>query len=66
MVRVILNPCTPKNDYGRVFPVTQELRGLLIQQEEETEKLQRQKDMLIPWAFHGQGKKVGDFRMSWE
>ncbi len=49
-----------------MFPFTQELRGLLIQQKEETERLQRQKDMLIPWVFHREGKKVGDFRKSWE
>ena len=64
--RVILDPGTTKNDEGRVFPFTQELRGLLVQQKEETEKLQRQKDMLIPWVFHRKGKKVGDFRKSWE
>jgi len=63
--RVILNPGTTKNDDGRVFPFTQELRGLLVQQKEETEKLQRQKDMLVPWVFHREGKKVGDFRKSW-
>ena len=64
--RVILNPGTTKNDEGRVFPFTQELRELLLQQKEHTEKLQRQKDMLIPWVFHREGKKVGDFRKSWE
>ncbi len=61
-----MNPGTTKNDDGRVFPFTQELRGLLMQQKEATEKLQRQKDMLIPWVFHREGKKVGDFRKSWE
>ncbi len=61
-----MNPGTTKNDEGRVFPFTQELRGLLMQQKEETERLQRQKDMLIPWVFHREGKKVGDFRKSWE
>ena len=61
-----MNPGTTKNDDGRVFPFTQELRGLLLQQKEQTEKLQRQKDMLIPWVFHREGKKVGDFRKSLE
>ncbi len=61
-----MNPGTTKNDDGRVFPFTQELRGLLVQQKEETEKLQRQKDMLIPWVFHREGKPIGDFRKSWE
>ncbi len=60
-----MNPGTTKNDDGRVFPFTQELRELLVQQKEQTEKLQRQKDMLIPWVFHREGKKVGDFRKSW-
>jgi len=63
--RVILNPATTKNDDGRVFPFTQELRGLLMQQKEETERLQRQKDMLIPWVFHREGKPIGDFRKAW-
>jgi len=63
---VILDPGTTKNDEGRVFPFTQELRELLLRQKEHTEKLQRQKDMLIPWVFHRESKKVGDFRKSWE
>ena len=61
-----MNPGTTKNDEGRVFPFTQELRELLVLQKEETEQLQRQQDMLIPWVFHREGKKLGDFRKSWE
>ncbi len=61
-----MNPGTTKNDEGRVFPFTQELRELLVLQKEETEQLQQQQDMLIPWVFHREGKKFGDFRKSWE
>ena len=57
-----MNPGTTKNDEGRVFPFTQELRELLVLQKEETEQLQRQQDMLMPWVLHREGKKLGDFR----
>ena len=63
--RVMLDPGTTKNDKGRVFPFTQELRQLLEGQKERTQKLQREKGIVIPWVFHREGKRIGDFRKSW-
>ena len=64
--RVYLEPGTTKNDDARWFPFTQELRELLERQKEETEQLQREKGMVIPWVFHRDGKQIGDFRKSWK
>ncbi len=63
--RVALDPGTTKNDEGRTFPFTRELRELLEQQERYTSKLQREEDKVIPWVFHRKGKPIGDFRKAW-
>ena len=62
--RVYLEPGTTKNEDARWFPFTQELRELLERQKDETERLQREKRKLIPWVFHREGKRIGDFRKS--
>ena len=64
--RVYLEPGTTKNDDARWFPFTEELRELLECQREETEQLQREKGTVIPWVFHREGKRIGDFRKSWK
>ena len=63
--RVALDPGTTKNDEGRVFPFTRELRALLEKQEKYTSQLQLQEDKVIPWVFHRKGKRIGDFRKAW-
>lgn len=67
--RVSLDPGTTKNDEGRTFPFTQELRELLEGQREYTLKLQREEGKVIPWVFHRNSnrhpigrRKIGDFR----
>ena len=62
---VALDPGTTKNDEGRVFPFTRELKELLEKQERYTSQLQRQEDKVIPWVFHRKGKRIGDFRKAW-
>jgi integrase len=63
--RVTLDPGTTKNDEGRVFPFTRELRALLENQERYTSELQREEGKVIPWVFHRKGKPIGDFRKAW-
>jgi integrase len=46
--RVILDPGTTKNDQARTFPLTQELRELLLAEKALTEELQLKKKRLIP------------------
>jgi len=53
---VILEAGTTKNKDARKFPFTDELREVLQQQWEDRED---------SWVFHLKGKKVGDFRKSW-
>ena len=64
--RVTLDVGTTKNDEGRVFPFTRELRELLEGQKEYTLKLQHKEGKVIPWVFHKKGKPVGDFRKAWK
>ena len=63
--RVTLDPGTTKNDEGRIFPFTRELRELLENQKERTLKLQRIEGKVIPWVFHRAGRPIGDFRKAW-
>ena len=63
--QVVLEPGTTKNEEGRVFPFTQQLRALLEEQRESTQALQREQGRVIPWVFHRDGKKIGDYRKAW-
>jgi integrase len=62
---VRLDPGTTKNDEARVFPFTTELRSLLEAQEQEAEALQK-KGRICPYVFHRNGRRIRDFRRSWE
>ena len=62
---VVLDPGTTKNDEGRVFPFTQELRQLLEAQRAETDKLQRGKGILCPWVFHRDGCQIKSYDGAW-
>jgi len=63
--RVVLLVGTTKNLEARTFPLTQELRGLLLAQKVLTEELQRKTKRLIPWVFHRNGARIKVFRRSW-
>ncbi|MFQ5830901.1 MAG: tyrosine-type recombinase/integrase [Candidatus Methylomirabilia bacterium] len=62
---VRLEPGTTKNDEGRTFFMTPELRATLEAQRARTEALQR-KGRIIPWVFHRNGKPIKDFRGAWK
>ena len=69
--RVTLDVGTTKNDEGRVFPLTHELRELLESQKEYTLKLQHEEGKVIPWVFFrhthtGKIVPVGDYRKVWK
>jgi integrase len=61
---VRLEPGTTKNDEGRMFGMTPELRSALEAQKAATEKLQRQ-GRIIRNVFHRRGKPIKSFRKSW-
>jgi hypothetical protein len=50
---------TTKNDDGRVFPFTQELRRILETRYTATRKLEREQKKIIPLVFHKDGKPIG-------
>jgi len=61
---VYLEVGTTKNKDARKFPFTDELREVLKQQWENREALKK-RGIICPCVFHRNGKKVGDFRKSW-
>lgn len=61
-----LFPSETKNGKGRVFPMTPHLLELLTEQREHTDKLEREKDTLIPWVFHRNGHQIIAFNKDWE
>jgi integrase len=63
---VRLDPGTTKNNEGRVFPMTAELRALLEEQRAHTDAVQRKEGIIIAHVFHRHGKPVGTFRKSWK
>lgn len=68
-----LDPGETKNGEGRTFPLTPELRAVLVGQRERTEALERQTGRIIPsvfWRRRGpgvlrEGVPVALFRRSW-
>ena len=62
---VRLDPGTTKNEDGRVFPMTRELRRLFEAQKVHTEGEARRQGIIIPRVFHRDGKPVKDFRGAW-
>jgi integrase len=63
---VRLDRGTTKNDEGRVFPITDDLREVLIEQRQERERLQREKGVLCPYVFHREGKPIKRFEKAWK
>lgn len=56
-----------KNQDGRTFPMTKELRALLLEQREHIDRLQRELGRIIPhvWCWND-GRRVKDFREAWK
>ena len=63
--RVVLDPGTTKNDEGRTFPFTEELRDLLENQWERTRLVRRSKSLVCPWVFHRDGESIKYFYGAW-
>ena len=63
---VRLDPGTTKNDDGRVFPMTTELRAVLEQQWLVTQALAKTDDRICPWVFHRNGERVKSSITAWK
>ena len=63
--RVRLEPGTTKNDEGRQFPFTAELRQLLEDQKAKTDALKK-KGIICPWVFQRKGEPIKEFRRTWK
>jgi integrase len=61
---VRLEPGTTKNDEGRVFHMTPELRTGLEAQREVRDALQKS-GRIVPWVFHRKGDQIKGFRKAW-
>jgi integrase len=60
-----LDPGETKNDEGRQFPLTAELRQVLEAQRAHTHALERQQGRIIPWVFHRDGQPIRSLRRAW-
>jgi integrase len=61
-----LEPGETKNDEGRQFPLTPELRALLEAQRARVQAIERKTKRIVPWIFaRDDGAPVGDFRKAW-
>jgi len=49
----------------RRFPLTPEMRELLVRQLEKVNDLERKTNRIVPWLFHHNGKPIKDFRKAW-
>ena len=63
---VRLEPGMTKNSEGRVFPFNEALATLLTAQRAHTDGVQRDRNMIVPWVFHRNGKRVKDFYGAWD
>jgi len=62
---VRLEPGTTKNDEGRVFVMTPELRACLEAQREATTALEQRLGVVIPWVFHRNGRPLKSIQRAW-
>ena len=60
-----LEPGETKNQEGRMFPLTPDLRAVLERQRERTAAVDKATDRIVPWVFHRAGKPIKDFRGAW-
>ena len=63
--RVRLEPGITKNDDGREFPITKELKALLKGQKEKAIAL-RKRGIICPWVFNRRGKPILEYRRAWK
>lgn len=56
---------TTKNDEGRVFPMTPDLRELLTTQRKRTDAVERKLKQIIPLVFHRNGYRIKSFKKAW-
>jgi integrase len=61
-----LDPGESKNQEGRNFPLTPELRAVLERQLEQTRTLEVATGQVIPWLFHRDCQPIGSFRKTWQ
>jgi integrase len=61
-----LEPGETKNDEGRQFPLTAELRAVLERQRDYTRALERTEGRIIPWVFHRGGQPIKTLRRLWK
>lgn len=62
-----LEPGETKNQDGRQFPLTPELRGVLLAQLERAKAIATATGKPVPWVFpHDDGSPILDFRKAWE
>lgn len=55
-----------KNGVPKIFPITPELRKILMNQRKKTLKLEKEKGICIPWVFHRNGKRISTFWRVWD
>jgi integrase len=60
-----LDPGTTKNDDGRLFVMTPELRAMLLEQRAATDALQQATGQIIPLVFHRHGRLIKAYRRAW-
>jgi integrase len=61
-----LEPGETKNNQGREFPFTPDLRRVLITQREQVREIEHRIGRLVPWVFClPNGERIGDFRKTW-
>jgi len=64
---VRLEPGTTKNRKGREFPFAQHglLRGVLEAQRRKTDTVQQARQIICPWVFHRNGRRIRDLYGAW-
>jgi integrase len=60
-----LDPGTTKNDEGRLFMMTPELRAVLLEERAATDALQQATGQIVPLVFHRKGRPIKAFRRAW-
>jgi len=63
---VCLDPGTTKNNEGRTFVMTPELRACLEAQRTLTEETQRRNKQIVSSVFHRNGRPIKDYRSAWQ
>jgi integrase len=63
---VRLEAGTTKNDEARIFPFSEALAAILTAQRAYTDDVQRRRNMIVPWVFHRNGRRIKDFYGGWD